>query len=87
METRWTQTGGHLWWRRWSDAHEVPHGYVIFADGGFDDWLVGPDMLDEELADWSQNRLRYTGELLEVEWLDDEASRYFRDRVLGLGAE
>jgi hypothetical protein len=44
-------------------------------------------MLDEELADWSQNTLRYTGELLDVERLDDEASRHFRDRVLGLGAE
>ena len=53
METYWTRTSGHLWWRQWSEPYEVPHGYMMFADGGFDDWLVGRDLLDEELADWS----------------------------------
>jgi hypothetical protein len=86
METYWTHTGGHLWWRQWSKPYEVPHGYMMFADGGFDDWLVGRDLLDEELADWSQDKLRYVGELLDVEWLDDAASRHVRDHVLGLDA-
>jgi hypothetical protein len=86
METYWTHTSGHLWWRQWSEPYEVPHGYMMFADGGFDDWLVGRDLLDEELADWSQNKLRYVGELLDVEWLDDAASRHVRDDVLGLDA-
>lgn len=84
METYWTQTGGHLWWRRWSEAYEVPHGYMVFVDGRFDDWLVSRQYLDEDLADWSRNKLRYIGELLDVEWLDDAASRHVRDEVLGL---
>lgn len=84
VETLWTRTGGHLWWGRWSESYEVPHGYMMFVEGGFDDWLVGPEELEEELVDWSQNRLRYIGEVLEVEWLDDAASRHVRDEVLEL---
>jgi len=83
METYWTQTGGHLWWRKWSKPYEVPHGYMMFADGTATDWLVGPDFLDENLADWSQNKLRYVGELLDAGWLDDARSRYVRDHELG----
>jgi hypothetical protein len=26
METYWTQTSGHLWWRHWSEPYELPHG-------------------------------------------------------------
>jgi hypothetical protein len=66
METWWTQTSGHLWWRQWSEPYEVPHGYMMLVDGGFDDWLVGRDLLDDELSDWSQNKLRYVGEILDV---------------------
>ncbi|KRE63387.1 hypothetical protein [Nostocoides sp. Soil756] len=84
METYWEHISGHLWWRQWSEPYEVPHGYMVFSDGRFDDWLVGRVELDEELIDWAQNRLRYIGEVLEVEWLDDAASRHVRDEVLGL---
>jgi hypothetical protein len=87
METYWTQTSGHLWWRQWSGPYEVPHGYMMLADGGFDDWVVGQELLHEDLTDWSQNKLRYDGEVLDIEWLDDRASRHVRDHVLGLGAE
>jgi hypothetical protein len=86
METYWHHIGGHLWWRQWSEPFEVPHGYMVFAVGGFDDWLVGREGLDEELRDWAQNRLRYVGEVLDIEWLDDAASRHVRDAVLGLDA-
>ena len=58
---------------------------MIFVDGRFDDWLVSREPLDEDLADWSRSKLRYIGELLDVEWLDDAASRHVRDDVLGLG--
>lgn len=85
VEVHWTHVSGHLWWRRWSEPFEVPHGFMVFADGRFDDWLVGREELDEDLADWSRSTLRYCGELLDVEWLDDGASRHVRDEVLGLG--
>ena len=49
-------------------------GYMMFADGGFDDWLVGRDFLDDNLADWSRDKLRHVGELLDVQWLDDVTS-------------
>lgn len=86
MEAHWTQTSGHLWWRQWSEPCELPHGYMVFTNGEFDDWIVSPDELDQDCADWSKNKLRYVGELLDVEWLDDEASRHVRDHVLGLSA-
>ena len=57
--------------------------YIVFADGGFDDWLVAPQELDKDLADWSHSKLRYVGAVLDVEWLDDAASRHARDHVLG----
>lgn len=84
VETWWTSTGGRLWWRRWSDPYEIPHGSMLFADGEFDDWLVGRDELARDLADWQQDRLRYAGEDLEVEWLDAAASLHVRDQVFGL---
>ena len=85
IETHWTQVSRHLWWRHWSDPYEVPHGYMMFAEGRFDDWLVAPDVLAEDLADWSHSKLRYVGEVLHVDWLDDAASRHVRDHVLGPG--
>lgn len=84
VETWWTSTGGRLWWRRWSAPYEIPHGYVLFADGEFDDWVVGHAELARDLADWSRDRLRYAGEVLDVEWLDAAASRHVRDQVFGL---
>ena len=85
VQVYWTQAAGHLWWRRWSEPFEVLHGYMAFTDGRFDDWLVGREEFDEDLGDWSRSKLRYGGELLDVEWLDDTASRHVRDEVFGLG--
>lgn len=84
VEAWWTSTGGHLWWRRWSDPYEVPHGYLLFRDGEFDDWVVDRQELEKDLADWSQSRFRYVGEHLVVEWLDAAASQHVRDHVFGL---
>ena len=86
METHWTQMSGHLWWRLWSEPRELPHGYMVFTNGELDDWIVYPDDLGQNLADWTANKLRYVGELLDVEWLDDKASRHVRDHVPGLDA-
>jgi hypothetical protein len=86
IETYWTQIGGHLWWRQWSEPYEVAHGYMILADGSFDDWVVRREELDEDLANWPRNKLSYFGEILDVEWLDDTASRQSRDDIHGLDA-
>jgi hypothetical protein len=84
METYWPQISGHLWWRRWSEPYESPHGYMVFTNGEFDDWVVYPNVLDEELVVWSQNKVSYAGELLDAVWLDDAASRHVREHVMGL---
>lgn len=85
VETWWTQRSGHLWWTRWSQQlFKVTHGYMEFVDGSFDDWIVGENELDEDVRDWARNKLRYVGQALDVEWLDDSASEHVRVDVLGL---
>ena len=66
-EPYWEQVGGHLWWRRWSEAHEAVHGWLNLVDGDLrtDFLLVGED-LDEEVAAWRQGRFRHAGEVLAV---------------------
>lgn len=59
VETWWTRRSGYLWWKRWSQPFELPHGYMRFVDGSFDDWIVGENELDEDLRDWARNKLRY----------------------------
>jgi hypothetical protein len=48
--------GGHLWWRQWSEPYELPHGYMVFTNGEFTDWVVYLNMLDEDLVDWHRTR-------------------------------
>ena len=50
----------------------------------FRDWIVGYDELDQDLEDWSRNKLRYEGQQLDVDWLDDATSEHVRESVLGL---
>ncbi len=78
-EIYWEQTGGFLWWRRWSTPKEILHGYLTFADGTSTDFLVLPEGLKEELQHWAQNRFPLQGELLVLTWLNDEESRELRD--------
>lgn len=42
VEAWWTQEGGHLWWRKWSNGEEVVHGHWRGADGRDGDWLLRP---------------------------------------------
>lgn len=84
VETWSASTSGHVWCRRWSEPYEVAHGYMLFTDGEFTDWLTDREELSRDLHDWSRNRLRYVGEVFDVEWLDDEASRHARDDMFGL---
>jgi hypothetical protein len=57
---------------------------MVFTNGEFDDWVVYPNVLDEELVVWSQNKVSYAGELLDAVWLDDAASRHVREHLMGL---
>jgi len=86
MEVYWEQVGGFLWWRRWSSPSELPHGFVLFEDGVFDDFLDPIDVVAQDVSDWSHGRFRYGGRDLQVEWLDDTESLRVRNEVFGLGA-
>ena len=57
------------------NADEIPHGCLTYADGTDIDFLVPPEVLDEELQNWARGRFPLQGELLVVTWLDDEESR------------
>ena len=73
----WTQIGGHLWWRRWSDPW-VGADVWIAADGVdpayTDAWSSGSS-LDEEIDLWDSGRVIVgAGSLQAVRWLEAEAS-------------
>jgi hypothetical protein len=71
------QTGGALWWRRWSEGR---HGAMLHlalpgAKFPFTDTIVMPDDLAEELDDWDRDRFQYLGKTYDLRWLDDSESR------------
>jgi hypothetical protein len=73
----WTQTGGHLWWRRWSDPYVVVDVWVS-AEGVeapyTDAWMSG-DVLAEELDLWEGGQLTVgNGVRQAVRWLDNQTS-------------
>jgi hypothetical protein len=84
VEAVWTQVGGHLWWRRWSGPTEVIHEFHVTESGAFDDYVFGSEAMDDELANWNLGRFLYGDELLQVSWLDDDASQQVRVETLGL---
>ena len=69
-----TQTGGHLWWRRWGPDREVAVPHLEMLDGSYDDSPIGDDDLETELAQWSRDEMPVLGERLQMRWLEvDEA--------------
>ncbi|GIE85475.1 hypothetical protein [Actinoplanes regularis] len=84
IETCWWQTGGRLWWRRWSEPREQVHGYIVLTSGGFDDFVEDADTIADELDSWQDGRFPYRDEVLQVRWLDDEGSRHARVATFGL---
>ncbi|GIF04734.1 hypothetical protein [Actinoplanes siamensis] len=84
IDTFWRQTGGHLWWRRWSEPSEQVQGYIEFNGGGFDDFYQDAGTMVAEIGDWGHGRFPYRGEALQVRWLDDEESRQVRVSTFGL---
>jgi hypothetical protein len=73
----WTQIGGHLWWRRWSDPW-VGVDVWISADGvepAYNDAWWSGSSLDGEIDLWDSGRLTVgAGSLQAVRWLDEGAS-------------
>ncbi|BAL89735.1 hypothetical protein AMIS_45150 [Actinoplanes missouriensis 431] len=86
FDTCWSQRGGHLWWRRWSEPREQVTGYFALHYGGFDDFVEDADTFVEELDDWDRGLFPYRGLILTVKWLDDEGSRRARSDTFGLDA-
>ena len=79
-----TQTGGHLWWRRWSEPREFlvllgedPEGQLVL-----DHWLEGDDLTDE-LVDWRQGRFRFRDECLDLVWVDGPEAAAIRAGLIG----
>ena len=58
FDTCWTQVGGHLWWRRWSEPKEQVSGCIVFSHGGFDDFVETTDTLVDELEQWGRGLFR-----------------------------
>lgn len=85
VDALWTQTSGHLWWRRWSPPREFVILHMLFDDETQGDtWLVD-DALDDELADWSKGRFKWDGHERPLTWFHAEESAGLR-QTLGLDA-
>ena len=64
-----TQTGGHLWWRRWAPYREVATPHAKMLDGSLYDSPIHDDDLDTELEYWSRGEFPLLGGLLRMQWL------------------
>lgn len=73
----WTQIGGRLWWRRWSDPY-VETEVWISADGvqaAYADGWVSGDVMDEHLDLWGSGQMAVGHEARHaVRWLDAQTS-------------
>lgn len=82
------QVGGFLWWRRWSDSYEIVHVWLNLIAGDVrTDSLVGPQYIDEDVADWREGRFRYIGEALAVTWLSEAESARLAIEEFGMDGE
>ena len=78
------QTGGHGWWRRWSDFQEVAALHLRYLDHASSLlWVDGPD-LTTELEHWGLRRLHGAPEGLSLRWLSRAESRESARTVFGL---
>jgi len=58
-------------------------GYIELTSGRFDDFVEDAGTVADEIGDWQRGDFPYRGEVLRVNWLDDEESRRVR-AVFGL---
>jgi hypothetical protein len=84
VETFWWQTGGHLWWRTWSQPQEQIHGYLVTPSNVFEDFVVNGDDLNSEIAHWDAGLFLLRGDDLRVQWLDAATSQQVQSGVFGL---
>lgn len=78
------QTGGHGWWRRWSDFGEVAVLHLRYLDHSSTVLWVDGHELTTELASWSLRRLHGAPEGLSLRWLSREESQEAARRVFGV---
>jgi len=73
----WTQTGGHLWWRRWSDPYVEVEVWISadWVQEAYADGWWRRDVLDEELGLWESGQMTVGNETRRaVRWLDEQTS-------------
>ncbi|GAB3451986.1 hypothetical protein AB1207_02275 [Kineococcus endophyticus] len=78
VDTEWTCTGGHLWWRSWSAARYRLGG--LWFEGGdvVSDFVsTGQDLLTI-LDDFDRGVFVFVGEQWHVQWMSEDGSRSFR---------
>jgi hypothetical protein len=80
VDTGWTCTGGHLWWRRWSSPHYLLQGFWLEGGQLTSDFLSSGDDLAATLDDFDRGVFMFVGEEWRVRWMGEDDSRVFRDR-------
>ncbi|MGN6333320.1 MAG: hypothetical protein ACTHOD_17025 [Motilibacteraceae bacterium] len=76
------QTGGRLWWRRWSPARDAL-GLLTILDGRISDHFLADDIATE-LDAYDAGRFEYLGERFCVVWLDRQESARLRVDEFGV---
>ena len=76
------QVGGRLWWTRWGPSQDVLWLWTL-VDGDFSDTLVPDDAAEGELSDYDAGRFEHAGEVLHVQWTDEQESRRLRASQFG----
>lgn len=80
----WWMLEGPFWRRRWVDPRELPEWVLVpvgppEAGPGPEDGVIPVDALDEELRDWSAGVFQLRGQVLRLDWCDqDEADALHR---------
>ena len=82
VDSLWTLTSGHLWWRRWSKPREFVILHMLLkSDSQSDSWLWGVG-LDNELRAWSEDRFEWAGQQHALTWFNRQRSAALRHTLL-----
>jgi hypothetical protein len=80
IDTGWTLTGGHAWWRRWSAPHHQLEGLWFEDDEPAAEFVCSGEELAATLDDLDRGVIVFQGAEWQVQWMDDRACRAFRER-------